>query len=142
MNQETSAAARRVSMDIAASVGDALKGTAPDDLVLPPGTPSHIFHRMLEKIPVLHYNDSDDEDDPPLTALLGDWDPDKSNERKVAITSGVVALGLAQAGSTLASSVGGFIGPDILVRSESIDKMMNLTPLLTSHDTIATGVER
>jgi hypothetical protein len=140
---EIPAPVRRASTKLAASIGDALKGTAPDDLVLSPGTPSHLLHRLLQKIPILHYNGSDDDDiEPPLTALLADWKPDQNTERKVAITSGVVALGLAQAGSTLASSVGGCIGPDILVRSESIDKMMNLTPLPTSQDTAATGVER
>lgn len=145
-NPQIPAPIRRASTEITASIGDALKGSAPDDLVLSPGTSTHILHRVLSKVPFLHYGDSDDDSDddiePPLTALLADWKPDQGIERKVAITSGVVALGLAQAGSALASSVGGCVGPDILVRSESIDKMMNLTLLPTSQDTVATGVER
>ncbi|ERF69619.1 hypothetical protein EPUS_03611 [Endocarpon pusillum Z07020] len=131
------------SIDAAASqVGDALKGNAPDDLILSPGTAAEKCRRVLQKTYSL-FHDSDSEDiDPPLTALLADVEPEEEPKRKVAIHSGVVALGLVQAGSTLASSVGGGIGPEILVKSECIERMDKTTPTpLLAHDTFTTGFE-
>ncbi len=143
-SHETPAPVRRASIDSALSqIGDAFKGDAPDDLIFPPQSPSHIFRRVLRKTSIFHFGDSDDDIEPPLTALLADPEPEENTKRKVAITSGVVALGLVQAGSALASSIGGGIGPEILVKSESSgmeDKLISMP--LSSQDTITTSVER
>jgi hypothetical protein len=122
-------------------VGDSLKGNAPNDLIL---TPGHVhLRRRLRRMFLSHDSDSEDEViEDPFTALGADPEPGDGSIRKVSITSGFVALGLVQAGSTLAASVGGSIGPDILVKSESIDKMDKLTPMPTApQDTVATGVD-
>ncbi|KAF7511490.1 hypothetical protein GJ744_004078 [Endocarpon pusillum] len=130
------------SRPLGGQVGDALKGNAPDDLILSPGSAAEKCRRVLQKTYSL-FHDSDSEDiDPPLTALLADVEAEEEPKRKVAIHSAVVALGLVQAGSTLASSVGGGIGPEILVKSESIERMDKMTPTpLLAHDTFTTGFE-
>ena len=113
-SQEYPVSVRRTSTDSAfGQVGDALKGSAPDDLIFLPDSPSGILRRVFQK-----------------------------TSSKIAITSGVVAPGLVHAGSTLASSVGGGIGPVILIRSESSDKLDKITPIpVQQQDTVATGVE-
>jgi hypothetical protein len=135
---------RRANTDSSLTqLGDALKGDAPDDLILSPTTPPHIFRRALHKISNFLLNDSDDNIEPPLTALLAGPEPDEDTKHKVAITSGSAAPGLAQAGSALASSIGGGIGSEILVELERSDKMDNPVLLPTaSQDTVATGVDR
>lgn len=127
---------------VASQVGDALKGNAPDDLILSPGSAAEKCRRVLQKTySLFHDNDSEDVE-PPLTALLADVEPEEELKRKVAIHSGVVALGLVQAGSTLASSVGVGVGPEILVKSESIERMDKMTPTpLLAHETFTTGFE-
>jgi hypothetical protein len=144
ISQETPVSVTEASTDeVVGQVGDALKGNAPDDLIFSPTRPSQLFRRVLRKTSMCHWGDSDDGIEPPLTALLADPDPEEDKKRKVAITSGVVALGLAQAGSALASSVGGGIGPEILVRCESSDRIDKLTPMPSmSQDIVATGVDR
>lgn len=144
ISQETPVSVTEASTDdVVGQVGDALKGNAPDDLIFSPERPSQLFRRVLQKTSMFHWGDSDDGIEHPLTALLADPDPEEDKKRKVAITSGVVALGLAQAGSALASSVGGGIGPEILVKCESSDRIDKLTPMLSgSQDTVATGVDR
>jgi hypothetical protein len=136
---------RRASIDrVLGSVGDALKGQAADDLIFSPERLPQIFRRLIQKTSALtHDSGSEEEIEPPLTALLADPDPEETTRRKVAITSGVVALGLVQAGSTLASSIGGDIGPEILVKLESCDEMEELlTEVHVPPQAIfATGVE-
>lgn len=125
-------------------VGDALKGFAPNESVFSSKDRFHRLRRVLQKASVFQYTDSDDDIEPPLTALLADPnpEPEQQTKRKVAITSGVVALGLAQAGCTLASSIGGSIGPEILVKSETIDEMEDLVRLPTSgQERFASGVD-
>lgn len=123
-------------------VGDALKGLAPDDLVLPK-TITQSARRLLQKMAIFRDSDSDEDIEPPLTALLADSEPEQTTKRNVTITSGLVALGLVQAGSTLASSVGGHIGPEILVKVETSDKMEKLGAMPSpSHCVLATGVDQ
>jgi hypothetical protein len=123
-------------------IGDAFKGSAPDDLILSAESPLHIRRRLLSKIPLFQLGDSDDEEiEPPLTALGADPDIEEGSHRNVRITDGVVALGLAQAGSTLASSIGGAIAPEILVNLENSDKMSELMPMpMAPQDVLATSI--
>ena len=118
-------------------IGDALKGHTDDDLLIHwnetgnvLGNLRHKLHAKYPKLPyLLPYNLSDEALDPPFTALGAD-DDDTANDgddenvgnrqrarRKNVVLSGFVAVGMAQSGAALASSVGGAIGQEVLVQS-------------------------
>ena len=135
-------------------VGDALKGTTDDDLLLQfsgsggwMGGLRRRLHTKYPRLPYLfHYNSSTDDLEPPLTALGAD--PEEEDEsgdeaprgpRRNVVLSGFVAMGMAQSGAALASTVGGAIGQEILVQSVECDADMVLPGAPQDLSTISTG---